>query len=180
MKKLGIEIKWAALITCLTVLCFVGEKLMGWHNQTNRTGLSFLIGFFGLYLLIFACYYLAYREKKKVIFLNDWSFKDAFKFGLLLTSMVAILNPIAQYIMYESISPDYFERQRAFIIKNHAHADMLIENINLTSYIRNGIVDTFSCGILFTIGLSYLMKTKDYVPPVVVQNKQKSKNKKRK
>ena len=180
MKKLGIEIKWVALITCLTVLCFVVEKFMGWHNQANHNISSILISFIGLYLLIFVCYYLAYREIKQNIYQNNWSFKEAFKFGLLLTSMVAILNPIAQYIMYESISPDYFEQQKAFIIKNHAHADMLIENINLSSYIRYGIVDTFSYGILFTIGLSYLMKTKDYVPPVVVESNKKSKKKKRK
>src|SRR5690606_28692848 len=179
MKKLGIEIKWAALITCLTVLCFVGEKLMGWH-QYHRNVTVALLSFFGLYILIFGCYYFAYKEKKKIIFQNNWSIKDAFKFGLLLTSMVAILNPIAQYIMYESIAPDYFEQLKSHLTENHINAEMLIENINLTGYIRNGIIDTFSYGIIFTIGLSYLMKTKDYTPPVVVETNKKSKNKKRK
>lgn len=180
MKKLGIEIKWAALITCLTVLWFVGEKLLGFHDNANRSVSVVVFGIIGFYALVFACYYFAYREKKKVIYQNNWSIKEAFKFGLLLTSMVAMLSPIAQYIMYESIAPDYFEQLKSHLTENHINAEMLIENINLTSYIRNGIIDTFSYGIIFTIGLSYLMKTKDYTPPVVVETNKKSKNKKRK
>lgn len=182
MKKLGIEIKWAAIITCLTILWFVGQKLLGFHDNSNQSISLLLISFFGLYMLIFACYYMAYREKKKEIFHNNWSIKEAFKFGLLLTSMVAILNPMAQYLMYESISPDYFEQQRARIAENYSNADVLIDNINLNTYIRNGIVETFSYGMIFTIGLSYLMKTKDYTPPVVVNkpNRKSPKNKKKK
>ncbi len=177
MKKLGIEIKWAAILTCLTVLWFLGEKLIGFHNPDNQSISSILLGIFGLYGLVFACYFFAYKEKKSVIFQNNWSIKEAFKFGLLLTSMVAVLNPIAQYIMYTSIAPDYFENKILYLQENNSNAAMLIENINLTSYIRNGIIDTLSYGIIFTIILSYLTKTKDYTPPEVAAKPKKKKRK---
>ncbi len=175
MDKFGIELKWAAIISVGYVGWAIIEKSIGWHKDFSYHLVSFLLFFVALWIF----YLLAYRDKRKNYYNNSWSVKDAFKFGLFITGLLAILNPLIQTIIYQSISPDYFDNIIQYKIQqksNQMTAVELAEQFNLQTFIRNGIFDILSCGVIYSIGLAYLLKTKDYTPPQVVKN---NKNKKK-
>src|SRR5690606_33103846 len=88
-------------------------------------------------------------------------FKSALKFGLLLTALLTVLNPISQYIIYESISPDYFnniiEYQSSKGVQTKESLE-LIHNINFS--IRQGVMNALSLGVIYTALYSWVFKTK--------------------
>lgn len=177
MEKLGIELKWAAIISSFMILWAFIEKSLGWHEHFNNMLLSW-----GLFYLLFLVFYtLAFLNKKKKIFKNSWSIKEAFKFGLLLSGLLAILNPLVQYIIYNSISVNYFENLIQYKLAsafNHKTLEQLQMEFSFSAYVRNGIFDVLSFGVLYSILLAYLLKTKEYVAPKIIQkNNTKNKNK---
>lgn len=90
-----------------------------------------------------------------------WEFKSALKFGLLLTALLTILSPISQYIIYESISPDYFNNVIKHQLEsgNHTKEDLeLIHNINFS--IRQGVMNSLSLGVIYSALYAWVFKTK--------------------
>ena len=158
MEKFGIEIKWAAIITLSTCIWGLIEKQLGWHKDFSMILLSILIQFLILIVLIF----VAFIDKKKNFYNNSWSFKQAFKFGLFLTALLTVLNPLAQYIIYQSISPDYFENIIQYqLAKGRFTRENLLEIHNIDLKIREGVTNTLSIGVIFTALFAYLLKNKN-------------------
>ena len=182
MNQFGIEVKWAGFITTLYIVWALIEKQLGWHQDFSHTIGSGLMFF----LLVFVLYVIAFLDKKKNFYANNWSIKDAFKFGMFLTGLLAILNPLVQFIIYQSISPDYFDNMIHY--KMHQPSNQLKREdlellLNSEVYIRNGIFDTLSYGIIYSIILAYLVKSKKYEAPKIIKkqtygNQSNTKNKK--
>lgn len=157
MEKFGIEIKWAAIITL--ALCAWGliEKKMGWHHDFSNIIISLLLQ----YLLIILLLFIAFIDKKRNFYNNQWTFKQAFKFGLFLTGLLTILNPLAQYILYESISPDYFENIIEYqLAKGRSTREELLSIHNIDLKIREGVTNTLSIGVIFTAMFAFILKNK--------------------
>lgn len=183
MNQFGIEVKWASFITAFYLAWAFIEKQLGWHVDFSHALKSNLLFF----LLVFGMYVLAFLDKKKNDYQNNWSIKDAFKFGMFLTGLLALLNPMVQYIIYQSISPDYFSNIIAYKLAqapNQLQKENLEALFNANVYLRNGIFDTLSYGVIYSIALAYFLKTKKYTAPQIIQkksngNQQNTKNKKR-
>ena len=157
MEKFGIEIKRAAIITL--ALCAWGliEKKMGLHSDFSNIIISLLLQ----YLLIILLLFIAFIDKKKNFYNNQWTFKQAFKFGLFLTGLLTILNPLAQYILYESISPDYFENIIEYqLAKGRSTREELLSIHNIDLKIREGVTNTLSIGVIFTAMFAFILKNK--------------------
>lgn len=158
MNKIGIELKWAAIITTFTCLWASLEKSLGYHKDfSNILMMAFLF-----YILLTFLWAFAFIDKKKSLGKNAvWEFKDAFKFGLFLTGLLTILNPIAQYIIYNTISPDYFNNVIEYQLakgKQTREALELIHNMNFT--IRQGVMNTLSLGVIYTALYAWVFKAK--------------------
>lgn len=158
MEKFGIEIKWAALITLSLCGWNYVEKMMGWHDDFSMVIASILIQFLILIVLMF----FAFIDKKRNAFANQWTFMQAFKFGLFLTGLLTIFSPLAQYIIYQSISPDYFSNIIEYqLAKGKYTKESLLEIHNIDLKIREGVTNTLSIGVIFTALFAFVLKNKN-------------------
>lgn len=167
MEKFGIELKWAALATLLSCVWAFGEKQLGMHQDFSNGFTSLMLFYLVQSLMIFG----AFIDKKKNYFENNWSFGQAFKFGMFLTGMLTILSPLAQYIIYTSISPDYFSNIIAYrSAKYPESATNFAEYYTLESQIRQSVQSALSIGIVFSALFAYILKTKNYEPKQHTKN----------
>ena len=105
MKNFKTEIKWA-LIFIISMLVWVWiEKLFGLHD-VHVAKHPIYTNLFGI--IAVTIYFFALREKKGEYFKGIMTWKEGFTSGVIMTVLITILSPLAQYITYEFISPDYF------------------------------------------------------------------------
>ena len=158
MNKIGIELKWAAIITAFTCLWAAFENALGYHKDFS----NIIATAFTYYVLLTFLWAFAFIDKKKSLGKNTvWEFKNAFKFGLFLTGLLTILSPIAQYIIYENISPDYFNNIIEYQLKKGRQTREsleLIHNMNFT--IRQGVMNSLSLGVIYSALYAWVFKTK--------------------
>lgn len=169
MNKIGIELKWAAIITTFTCVWAAMEKSLGYHKDFS----NIIVTAFFYYILLTLLWAVAFIDKKKSLGKGAiWEFKNAFKFGLFLTGLLTILSPIAQYIIYETISPDYFENIIQYQLakgKQTRESLELIHNLNFT--IRQGVMNSLSLGVIFSALYAWVFKTKSTPVPTTVNTK---------
>jgi len=173
MNKIGIELKWAGIITAFTCLWAVLEQALGHHKDFG----NILITAFIYYIILTFLWAIAFIDKKKSLGKGSiWEFKSAFKFGLILTGLLTILSPISQYIIYESISPDYFNNMIEYQMakgRQTRESLELIHNINFA--IRQGVMNNLSLGVIYAALYAWVFKTKANLNTtnVVVNNAKK-------
>jgi len=173
MNRFGIELKWASIITVFYCLWAFVEKSTG--NHLDFKNIIILVFLFFLCMLVIGL--LAFLDKKKNYYQNKWDYKQAFIFGVFLTGITALFNPIAHYIIYNSISPDYFSNLIAYqAAKGKMNQEILEETYNFDSTMYQSMRDILSFGIVISAILAYFLKTKNYTAPVkVIERKSKKK-----
>lgn len=173
MNKIGIELKWAAFITAFTCLWAALEHALGYHKDfSNIIGIAFVY-----YIILTFLWAIAFIDKKKSLGKNAvWEFKSAFKFGLFLTGITALLSPIAQYIIYETISPDYFTNIIEYQLKKGRETiEILQQRYNMNFVISLGVRDALSFGVIYSALYAWVFKTKKNAVVVPVTNTKKKK-----
>lgn len=173
MNKIGIELKWAAFITAFTCLWAALEHALGYHKDFS----NILITSFIYYVILTFLWAIAFIDKKKSLGKNAvWEFKSAFKFGLFLTGITALLSPIAQYITYETISPDYFTNIIEYQLKKGRETiEILQQRYNMSFVISLGVRDALSFGVIYSALYAWVFKTKKNAVVVPVTNTKKKK-----
>lgn len=173
MNKIGIELKWAAFITAFTCLWAALEHALGYHKDFS----NILITSFIYYVILTFLWAIAFIDKKKSLGKNAvWEFKSAFKFGLFLTGITALLSPIAQYIIYETISPDYFTNIIEYQLKKGRETiEILQQRYNMSFVISLGVRDALSFGVIYSALYAWVFKTKKNAVVVPVTNTKKKK-----
>src|SRR5690606_4189748 len=178
MNKIGIELKWAGIITAFTCLWAALEHTLGYHKDFSNI-LIILITAFIYYVILTFLWAIAFVDKKKSLGKGTiWEFKNAFKFGLILTGLLTILSPIAQYIIYGNISPDYFNNIIEYQFAKGKQTHESLEAIyTMEVAIRTGVMDTLSYSIVFSALYAWVFKTKSNpnTTNVVVNNTKKRK-----
>ena len=177
MGKIGIELKWAAIITLYACVWAAMEKALGYHEDFSN--IMFIAFFY--YIILTFLWAAAFVDKKKSLGKNtDWNFKRAFKFGLFLTGLTAILSPIAQYIIYESISPDYFKNVIAHQLSYGNQDRESLEAIhNLDFGIRTGVMNALSLGVIYSTLYSWVFKAKTVEKQTIEPKTKKTKKTKK-
>lgn len=173
MNKIGIELKWAAIITAFSCLWAALENALGYHKDFS----NILITSFIYYVILTFLWAIAFIDKKKSLGKNAvWEFKSAFKFGLFITGLATLLSPIAQYIIHESISPDYFTNIIEYQLSKGRQTRESLENIyNMEVAIRTGVTETLSYSIVFSALYAWVFKTKKTIVVTPVTNTKKKK-----
>lgn len=105
MKKFSIEIKWGLIFTGMTFAWMFLEELMGWHGEKINLHAT-LTNLFAIPAILI--YILALRDKRQSYYSGKMNWLQGFFCGLLISLVIAALNPLVQFINTKYISPEFF------------------------------------------------------------------------
>jgi tetrahydromethanopterin S-methyltransferase subunit F len=158
MKKFKLEIKWAILFTLFSLVWMLLEKSIGLHDiyidkhpiYTNLFAIPAII--------IFA---LALNEKKKFYFNNSMTWTQGFVTGLFISILIMIFSPLAMYITYNYITPEYFKNAINYAVENKLMTRETAElYFSLKSYIIQSSIGGLSMGVVTSAIVALFVKTK--------------------
>ncbi len=162
MKNYSIEIKWTFRFILLVLAWAIGEKFIGLHDQH--------IDQYALYTNIFALpaflfYYLALAEKKKYVYNTDMTWTQGFVSGVVLSFFIAVLMPMAQFVIYKSITPHFFDtiieyKTKSSLLTRHITLKDAQSYFNLKSYMIQSVFIGLSNGIITGAIVSLLLRNK--------------------
>lgn len=146
MEKFKTEIKWGILFTIVSILWMIVEKSLGWHNSKIDQH-SYLTLLFAI--PAFIIYFFALKEKKEKDYQGKLSWMQGAIAGLIIGIVVACLSPIAQYITFHLISPDYFSNAISNAVESKKMtAEAAAKFFNFKSYLWQSVVSAPIMGIL--------------------------------
>lgn len=158
MKNFSIEIKWGIQFSILSIVWMIIEKTAGWHDALIGKQLIYTNLFGFLAILI---YFLAMRDKKKNFYHGNMDWKQGFLSGTVLTVVIGLLSPIANAVIFNFITPHFFENMIAYRVAHKFQTQAQAElYFNLHNYIVLGIFDTLSKGIITAAVIALFLKTK--------------------
>ncbi|RKS02275.1 MULTISPECIES: DUF4199 domain-containing protein [unclassified Flavobacterium] len=162
MKNYSIEIKWTLRFILLVLAWAIGEKFTGLHDQ-HIDQYALYTNLFAIPALLF--YYLALKEKKKYVYNNNITWSQGFASGVVLSFFIALLMPIAQFVIYKSISPHFFEtiieyKTKSPLLSRHVTLKDAQSYFNLKSYMIQGVFSGLSMGIITGALVSLLLRNK--------------------
>jgi hypothetical protein len=156
--KYKIEIKWGLIFFVVTLCWILFEKAMGWHGDNISQHAKYSIIYDAVFISIYS---LAFWNKKKQVLPGAFTWGRGFKFGAALTGMVTALSPLVQIIMHKLISPAFFPNVIKLAVENNLLTQSAAEKqFNLGNYIIENIIGTFALGILCSLILAIIFKTK--------------------
>ncbi|MEO2129184.1 MAG: DUF4199 domain-containing protein [Christiangramia sp.] len=158
MKKFAIEIKWGIIFTIVALLWMFLEKQLGWHDELIAKQ-AIYTNFFGIIAII--VYVLAIRDKKKNFYQGDMTWTQGFISGMVVSIVVAILSPLAQYISLEVISPEYFPNVIDYAVENGKMTRKNAEAyFNLKSYIIQSFFFSLVVGIVTSAIIALFLRSR--------------------
>lgn len=158
MKKFAIEIRWGIQFSIVSLVWMIFEKTMGWHDKliSKQAIFTNLFAFVGV-----GIYFIALADKKKKYYNGKMDWRQGFISGMILSTVTAVLNPMVQSITYTYITPEFFnniiEYQVSHKFQTQSQAEMYF---NLTSFTIQGIFGAFSFGVLTSVIVAFVLRTK--------------------
>ncbi|MFD2587529.1 DUF4199 domain-containing protein [Croceitalea marina] len=158
MKKFTTEIKWALLFTIAGLLWMLLEKILGWHDE-HIAKHAVYTNFFAV--IAIALYVFALVEKRNKDLGGKMTWFQGVASGMLISVFVAILSPLAQYITYEFISPDYFTNMITYVVEN----DKMTQNnaevyFSLKSYLLQAAFGALGMGVVTSAIVALFVRKK--------------------
>ncbi|MBX7041704.1 MAG: DUF4199 domain-containing protein [Ignavibacteria bacterium] len=158
MKNFRIEIKWAVIFFIMMLAWMVIEKLAGFHDRNIESHAVFS-NFIAIPAV--AVYVLALLDKKKNFYGETMTFRQGFMTGLVITIFVTILSPLTQFITSTYITPDYFMNAIEFAVSSgNASREQAEAYFNLQSYIFQGLIGTPVMGVITSVIVAFIVKSK--------------------
>ena len=158
MKRFAIEIKWGIIFSVISLLWMYLEKDLGWHDELIAKH-AIYTNFFGIVAIII--YVLALLDKRKNFFKGKMNWSQGFISGIVVSIVVAILTPLAQYITHAFITPEYFPNiidhavERGSMTREAAE-----EYFNLTSYILQSFFFALVVGVVTSAVVALFVRKK--------------------
>lgn len=158
MKNIKIEIKWA-LIFILSMLAWMFfEKSMGWHDEKIAVHATYT-NFFAIPAIL--VYVLALLDKKKNFYSGVMSYKQGVISGLIITVIVTVLSPLAQYITSTIITPDYFPNVIEYAVSSGKMTQSDAEAyFNINSYMIQSVIGALVMGLVTSLIVAIFVKSK--------------------
>ena len=154
--KYKLELKWGAILFFTTMLWMIFEKLMGWHDERIAEHANYSMIYDVLFVTVYA---LAFWDKRRKASTDSFPWKNGFKFGMIMTSIVTLLSPLIQTVTHKLISPDFFSNIIELAVKHRLMTLNEAQNqFNLNNYILENIIGTFVLGTISAIVLALLFK----------------------
>ncbi|PJE45546.1 MAG: DUF4199 domain-containing protein [Sediminibacterium sp.] len=159
MASIKIEIKWAIIFSIMGLVWMLLEKLSGLHSTyiDYHLYLTNLFAIPAIWVMV-----LALKEKKKVYYNGNISYKQGLISGIFLSFIIALFSPLTQWITTYIITPDYFPNviKRSVEIgyfKTTAEAEA---NFNYSNYAVQGAIAALIMGLVTTAIAMIFIRTK--------------------
>lgn len=159
MASIKIEIKWAIIFSIMGLVWMLLEKLSGLHSTyiDYHLYLTNLFAIPAIWVMV-----LALKEKKKVYYNGNISYKQGLISGIVLSFIIALFSPLTQWITTYIITPDYFPNviKRSVEIgyfKTTAEAEA---NFNYLNYAVQGAIAALIMGLVTTAIAMIFIRTK--------------------
>ena len=160
MKNYTLEIKWGVLFTVVALLWMVFEKMMGWHSEKIAQHAT-NTNFFAVVAII--VYVFALLDKRKQLG-GTMTWKQGFISGVIISAVVAILTPLAQWITNTIISPEYFPNAIAHAVESGQMEQAAAESFfNIKTYIFAATIGGLIMGIITSAVVAFFVKKKSVV-----------------
>ena len=146
MKKFKIEIKWGVIFTIVTLLWLLFERRMGWHGENIDEHASMTLYFLVPAVLV---YVAALLDKRKNDLGGAMTWLQGLMTGFYITLVVVALSPVAQLIIHNVITPNYFQNMIDFAVSsgNMERGDAE-EYFSIGNYIKQGLIGSFFMGVV--------------------------------
>ena len=156
MSRIRTELKWAFLFIGMMLLWMVIERLAGLHDEH--------IGHHAVYTNLVAIpailiYCLALREKRAKDYGGTMTYKQGFLAGAVITLIVTVFTPLAQYITHTLITPDYFANVSAYAVAEGQMTEAeAAEYFSLGNYIVQATVGAFVMGLVTSAIVAFFFR----------------------
>lgn len=152
------EIKWGVIFTGVLLLWMMFEKLAGWHGE-NIADHAVMTNIFAL--LAVGVYIAALLAKRKNDYNGTMSWTDGFMSGFYITVVVAVLSPLAQWIIHTLISPDFFKNMIDYAVQSGEMSRSEANGyFNLKSYMIQGVLGALMMGVVTSAVVAVFTKKK--------------------
>lgn len=162
MDRYRTEIKWAVIFTLMMLGWLLLERLAGLHDAylahhptyTNLVAIPAVV-----------IYVLALRDKRESFYGGEMTYRQGFVSGAIITGIVALLSPLAQWITHSLITPDYFPNvirysvEQGYLTQAEAEA-----NFNLGSYILQAFIGSLVMGLMTTAIVAFFVRSRQPLP----------------
>ena len=149
MPTIKIEIKWAILFSIMGLVWMFLEKLTGLHGTyiDYHLYLTNLFAIPAIWVMV-----LALKEKKKVYYNGNITYKQGLISGIILSVIIAFFSPITQWITTYIITPEYFPNviKRSVEIGYYKTIAEAEANFNYSNYAVQGAIAAFIMGLIPT------------------------------
>ncbi len=156
MKKYTTEIKWGLIFTIVALLWMVFERLMGWHGE-NIGQHATLTNLFAIPAIVI--YVLALLDKRKRDLGGLMTWGQGFTSGLIITLVVVILSPFAQYLTHTIITPEYFTNVIEYAVNQEQMTREEAESyFSLSNYMFQSAIGGLIMGVITSAVVAFFTK----------------------
>lgn len=146
MKNFKIELKWALIFIIVQLLWMVGEKAVGLHDTHIDQHATYTMLFA---IPAIAMYVFALLDKRKNFYNGSMTYMQGLKTGIIITMIVTLLTPVAQYIISTVITPDFFTNAIEYSVDSGQKTQEEAESyFTLTSYLWQAVLGALFLGVV--------------------------------
>lgn len=158
MQKYLTEIRWGIIFTAVMLLWIWAEQLAGLHGRHIAQHATYTNLFAIPAILV---YVLALRQKKALDYNGSMSWKQGMQAGLLITLVVALLSPAAQWLTNKVVSPNYFLNMQAYVVtEGMMSAERAAEYFSLNNYMLQSVIGAAIMGVLTSVIVAFFLRSK--------------------
>ncbi|MCF7796625.1 MAG: DUF4199 domain-containing protein [Lentisphaeria bacterium] len=149
MQKYKTELKWGVIFMVTSLVWMLLERLVGLHGAHIDKHATYT-NLFAIPAI--AIYVLALLDKRKRDLDGKMSYKEGVITGFIVTAVVAILSPLAQWLTAVVITPGYFPAIIEYTVSRGEMSRAAAEEyFNLSSYIWMGFIGAVGMGVVTSL-----------------------------
>ncbi|MGP9800592.1 DUF4199 domain-containing protein [Rheinheimera sp. NSM] len=158
MQKYLTEIRWGFIFTAVMLIWMWVEQLTGLHGRHIAQHATYTNLFAIPAILV---YVLALRQKKQRDYSGIMSWKQGTIAGLLITLVVVLLSPAAQWLIHKVITPNYFLNAQVYVVtQDMMTTQQALEYFSLTNYIPQSAIGAAIMGVLTSVIVAFFLRSK--------------------
>ena len=158
MGKYKIEIKWALIFFVIGLIWIFLERLVGLHDA-HIDKHPIYTNFFAIVAI--AVYVFALLDKRKNFYNGKMTWLQGFLAGLIISVIVAILTPLAQYLTHEVITPNYFSNAIQYAVDSGNTTQAEAEKyFSLNSYLLQASIGAILLGVITSAIVAIFVRKK--------------------
>lgn len=156
--KFAIEFKWGVIFTVVALLWMIMERLVGLHDKYIDKQVIYTNLFAIPAIVIFV---FALLDKRKNFYNNKMSWIDGFLSGLIVSVIITIFSPLAQYITLKIITPDYFDNIIQYSVESGKMSQQQAEDyFNLSNYMMQSALSGLLMGAVTSAIVALFIRKK--------------------